>query len=224
MLGALRMRVAGKVSVHLQRTVSREADAWVSKLICGGVDLWRRENFYRFDDTELGFSVRLFYFCDRLIHENQQDWPAIHIAYDAVQPSSEMFLGRASPAVAPRPDFTILFGLHRIRVEAKRLRDENGLTALYVRRGMTRFIDGRYTSTPPHPGIMIGYVESGDVSAIVDRINAILTVEPGYGPPHVLCILGSGNRATDCVSLYESSHGDTLRLHHYEISFPGNSS
>lgn len=217
MLEALRMRAVGKISVRLQRAVGDQADVWAAKLILGGVELWRLEDFHRFDDGELSFSVRLFYFCDRLIHENQQAWPLIHIEYDAVQPTREMLLGIASPKTAPRPDFCILFGRDKIRVEAKRLRDGDGLPALYVRRGMARFIDGRYRSSPPHPGVMVGYVETGNVDAVVDRINSVLVSEPGYGESHLLRSSRIGDEVAACVSTYRSEHGSDLRLHHYEI-------
>lgn len=215
MLDSLRLRAAGKLSARLQDLVVQQAEKLLTKLLLSSVRLWRAEQYYRFDDRELCCSVRLFYFCDLVLRDKQSDWPLIHVEYDAVQPTKEMLLGDADPSSAPRPDFSILFGSARIRVEAKRLRPTDGFPALYVRRGMARFTEGRYRSTPPHPGVMVGYVEAGDPAAIVDQINLIVTNEPALGSSHAL--QPSSTQFESFVLSCESEHDDGLRLLHYEI-------
>jgi len=216
MLESLQWRAVGKVSIELQAIVAREAEHLVAKLLVSGVSLWRDEQYHRWDAHELSCSVRLVYFCDRVLQMDQAAWPLVHIEYDTVQLTREILLGNQDPSRAPRPDFSVLFGNAKIRVEAKRLRSSGRFPALYVRHGMARFIDGRYVSTPPHPGVMIGYVEEGDPVAIVDQINSIVQKEPTLGRTHVLNPHGITN-ASFVLSCH-SEHGDGLRLLHFEIN------
>lgn len=211
------MRAAGKISTILQQEAARQVDRLISELVVEAVRLWRAERFHRFSDLETSYNVRVFHFCDIALHENQQRWPLTHIVYDATQPTREMLLGEADPSGVSRPDLTILMGSHRIRVEAKRLRSTGGLPRLYVHQGMARFIDGRYQSTRPHPGIMIGYVEDGQVSEAVRRVNEILIADPIFGPEHVLQPSAAQFCQPDEVPTYDSQHGPALRLRHFEI-------
>jgi hypothetical protein len=146
---------------------------------------------------------------------DQAAWPLVHIEYDAVQPTLQMLLGKEDPSHAPRPDFSVLVGSAKIRVEAKRLRPSGGFPALYVRRGMARFIEGRYVSTRPHPGVMIGYIEEGSPSAIVNQINSVVQSDPTLGLTHLLNPISTSN-ASFVLSCH-STHGNGVRLLHFEI-------
>lgn len=216
MLESLRLRPVGKVARRLQAKVAREAEHRVAELLVSGASLWREEQYSRWDAHELSCNVRLFYFCDRVLQMDQDYWSLIHIEYDTAQPTREMLLGNQDPSRTPRPDFSVLFGNAKIRIEAKRLRSSGEFPALYVHRGMARFIDGRYVSTPPHPGVMVGYVEDGDPVAIVDQINSVIQKEPTLGLTHVLN--SHGISSASFILSCQSEHGNGLRLLHFEIN------
>ncbi|MGH3720955.1 MAG: hypothetical protein ACRDRI_19325 [Pseudonocardiaceae bacterium] len=218
-LESLKLRMVGAASTRLQALVARRAEKLVAELLVSGASLWRDEQYHRWNEHELSCSVRLFYFCDRVLQENQDAWPLVRIEYDSAQPTRKMLSGDEDPSRAPRPDFTILFGDAKIRIEAKRLRPSGGFPALYVRHGMARFIDGRYSSTPPHPGVMIGYVEDGDPEAIVNQINSVVRAETTFGQTHVLSPLGDPMAAF--VLPFHSVHGNGLRLLHFEVNLQG---
>lgn len=217
MLRSLRLEVSGLASTELRREAENDINEILRRLIFEALSRWSIEKFSKFADDELSYSVRLFHFCDVAIDENGDDWPIVHVLHDALQPSYEMLMGLAHPSLSPRPDFTVVVGRVKLRLEAKRLRLDGGLPALYVRQGMARFLDDRYRSKPPFPGIMIGYIESDTVVEIIARVNEVVITEPAFGESHVLRAIQRSTAQPQELSLFESRHSKDLSLEHYEI-------
>lgn len=65
-----------------------------------------------------------------------------------------------------------------LTMECKRVRsDENSLALAYVRNGVNRFAEGKYS--PGHAfGIVVGYVICGDELGCAERVRLVLNSEP----------------------------------------------
>lgn len=174
--------------------------------------LWEAEGFNRFNDGEVACTARLFDCCDRVIHSDDVTFPQVHVQYDGPQLTMSMRAGSGDPARTPRPDMTIRFGSAALRVEAKRLMLIDQLPRKYVREGMFRFLDGRYSSTPPHPGVMVGYILRDPPPAVVAAVNTVISTESGLGAQH---LLGPATVTAGPLSRHRSSHAPGPEIVHF---------
>lgn len=217
MLHDYRQRMAGTASPGLRSAAEADINAHLRQLITTALRRWSEEQFSTFSRDELSYSVRLFHFCELIIAENQDEHMIMHVLHDAQQPTRDMLLGLAHPRSSPRPDFTVIIGAVKFRLEAKRLKASAGLPALYVREGMARFTSGRYESTRPFPGVMIGYVEADSVQQACKQVNKVIKDEPGFGEGHQLRAIRRSSGQFAKLHVYESNHDDALAIHHYVV-------
>jgi hypothetical protein len=82
------------------------------------------------------------------------------------------------PVKKNRIDITIIYSLklgfeRRLGIECKRLKDDSHLCREYYENGIQRFVTGYYSEQMPLAG-MVGFIQEGDISQIIDRINRFL--------------------------------------------------
>ncbi|QZT58585.1 hypothetical protein [Mycolicibacterium austroafricanum] len=119
MLHRYRQRMSGTASPGLRSAAEADINAHLRQLITAALRRWSAEQFSTFSADELSYSVRLFYFCELIIAENQDDHMIMHVLHAAQQPTREMLLGLEHPSSSPRPDFTVVIGAVKFRLEAK---------------------------------------------------------------------------------------------------------
>jgi hypothetical protein len=212
-LGELSPGFTGAASSWLKEHAKSRVELVLSSLLCQAVALWSRESFSSFDMLEPALTVRLYHFCLHVIDSNQRFYAQVDVVYESSQPTAAMLAGESNPANAPRPDLTIIMGRTKVRVEAKRLRLSESLPRKYVKEGMARFRDERY-GRPGDPGVMVGYVLSGDISRIVQKINDVISSEWVHGDEEHLgpsTVLGVN------LQLHKSAHPPSLNLLHHII-------
>lgn len=212
-LGDLSPDFAGVASPWLKQHAESRAETVLSSLLRQAVVLWSRDSFSSFDGLEPALTVRLFHFCLRAIEADHRFYAQVDVMYESSQPTAAMLAGKSDPTRAPRPDMTIIMGRTKVRVEAKRLKLSGSLPREYVKEGMARFREERY-GRQGDPGVMVGYILSGDISAIVRKINNVISSEWAHGdgehlgPPTVLGIN---------LQLHKSAHPPSLKLFHHII-------
>lgn len=213
MLEGLRNQVQGRLAKWIQTTAKARAEEVLHQLVQEAVAVWETEGFSRWSDAEISCTARFFDCCDRVIYSHQADWPLVSVQYDGPQLTRGMRAGHEDPAQAPRPDMSVRFGDAEIKLEAKRLTVSDGLPAKYVREGMRRFVSGRYASTPPLPGGMLGYVYADAIPDVVAAVNLVVAGEPDFGPSHVLQLAG----VTSHVATHSSLHQPNPDLLHFMV-------
>ncbi|MGH3908318.1 MAG: hypothetical protein ACRDTE_29660 [Pseudonocardiaceae bacterium] len=203
----------GTASPWLKEHAESRAEMVLSSLLYQAVVLWSKESFESFNQLEAALTVRLFGFCLRVIDADQKTFSQVDAVYESSQPTAAMLSGKSDPTKAPRPDMTIMMGRTKVRVEAKRLKPSGSLPRKYVKEGMLRFRDERY-GLPGEPGVMIGYIISGDIPVIVRKINDVISSEwvhgdgEHLGPPTILGVN---------LQLHKSVHPPSLKLLHHMI-------
>lgn len=207
-------RVEGHADSWLAQRVSRRAEKTLRGLIVSATTMWHEEGFKRKTDEEICCTVCLFDCCERVVESDQAEYERFRIIYGAAQPSAGMRAGVVHPKRAPIPDISILIGPVTIRVEAKRISLNKGLTGKYVREGMRRFMDGRYSSTPGKPGIVLGYVQKDDPEAVIASINVKIAAETDLDASDYLQNIA---KATAILWSAESVHLGGLRLWHFAV-------
>jgi hypothetical protein len=135
----------------------------------------------------------------------------LRVLYDAAQPTRDMRAGLTHPKRAGRPDLSVVFGPVTIRIEAKRLALGEGLPRAYVRKGMRRFIDRKYESTPRQPGFMLGWVVRDETPSIIGSINKVVVAQKDLTEADEL---KSPTDPLPVLCRCESKHADGLRLVH----------
>ena len=150
-------RTQGTVSPEIRVYAAGRIELLLCELVVSGIAMWRAENFTRYNDDEVCCTVRIHGCCQRFLEQNEGAWAQFRMHYETGQPTPEMLRGEAHPKRAPEPDLTISVGLEDFLVEAKKLGLQNSLPSNYVRRGMCRFIDGKYR-TSASLGMMLGYL------------------------------------------------------------------
>ena len=218
MLQSFRLQLQGKDAARLQEAVAGRAEELLDRLLVDGVELWRQEQFRRWDDGEIACSVRLYDCCRRVLESDRRTWSLVHVEYDGAHPTTEILSGDADPTRSPRPDFGFRFGTARVVVEAKRLSTRDGLPKLYVKRGIYRFRDGRYLSTNSLPGIMVGYIRAEPPAAVVGAVNQVIIDDPDMGNEEVLRELVS---VAPDMSRSQSVHPPGIRLIHLAVDVGG---
>jgi hypothetical protein len=89
-----------------------------------------------------------------------------------------------------------------------------GLPTKYVRQGMKRFLDGRYSSSGGRPGVMLGYVVQGDLEVIIRTINKAIVNESALTTADLLV---NHSIPIPIVLRSESNHTGKVRLIHWAI-------
>ncbi|WP_143227395.1 hypothetical protein [Actinomadura mexicana] len=209
MLGEILPNIQGRASVWLARKAAADADSLLYDLFSGAATLWQKESFSSYNHHERSCTVRLYAFCRQVILAERYKYAQVKLYYEAAQPSQEMLDGLADPLAAPIPDLTLEVGGVEIRLEAKVLRGDRSFARLYVTQGMARFLDGRY-GQPGVPGLMVGYLQSGDVPVLVDWINSAL-VSLARNPQESLTSQASTHPR---VFVHHSQHAPDSRLIH----------
>lgn len=217
MLEFVGARVVGNPSEWLRARAQSHAEALIEELLEAAVAGWQSEGFSSYSRRETALSIRVFNFCERQAADVHFSTRQIQVFYEAPQPTMDMLHGLANPDQSPRPDLTFRVGDTLIRVEAKRLADNNALPREYVLKGICRFTSGRYGVPGSGPGIMIGYVMSGDPTEIVARINKSMTklleaTESEY--------LQFTRKLGMVMRRYDSQHADGVTLVHYHVDIP----
>lgn len=212
MLSDLSPDFAGAASPWLKKHAESRAELILTSLLCQAVVLWLEE-FHSFNRLEHALNVRLFGLCLRVIDADRRFYKQVDMVYESSQPNAAMLAGESDPTKAPRPDMTVIMGRTKVRVEAKRLKLSESLPREYVREGMARFRDERY-GRRSDPGVMIGYVLSGNIAEIIRKINGVISSMwpegdgEHLGPPAVLGVN---------LQLYKSVHPPSLKLLHHMI-------
>jgi hypothetical protein len=214
-LESLVVRFQGHANNWLAQRAAAQAVATLDNLLVEASSLWQIQNFRRYSDDEVCCTVCFFDCCEAAIASNPNLFSPLRVVYDGAQPTRAMRAGSAHPASAPRPDLTVLFGQQvTIRVEAKRLALSSGLPGKYVRQGMRRFLDGRYSSTAGKPGIMLGFVTIDAPDNVIDAINKAIRSEPDLTDSD--CLMDA-TAPIPAMRRCESHHSDGLMLLHCAI-------
>ncbi|KZX16732.1 hypothetical protein MBCUT_05960 [Methanobrevibacter cuticularis] len=93
-------------------------------------------------------------------------------------------------------------------IECKRLDGSNTLNDNYIRKGLMKFITGTYSSNENN-AIMIGYIEKGEISDIINKLNKKLNNIKNI---HTLKILSPVNTVENFDYMYNSKHKRNSRL------------
>ncbi|MEV6487516.1 hypothetical protein AB0M20_02585 [Actinoplanes sp. NPDC051633] len=184
----------------------------MSDLLVAAALLWEKDGFNRWDDGEIACTVRMFDCALRVMESDAVRWALIHVQYDGPQPTLAMRTGHADPSRAPRPDMNIRLGTALVHVEAKRLHVRDGLPKDYVKKGMIRFIDGRYPAAGHNIGAMLAYLLKDSPQDSLQAVNGVISREQALGQSH---LLGNSTQAAPRLSIHISSHGSKLRLFHH---------
>jgi|ERR1017187_772661 hypothetical protein len=195
-------------------TVKRAAEAieeLVDDLFREAFAIWVAGSLFRKTDEESCCAVVFYGCCLRVLDSMADDTP-LCLQWESGQPTREMLAGREHPKTFAKPDMVLTCG-HRciIRIEAKRLMSGQGLPKKYVKEGMRRFIDGKYSSTSGKPGYMLGFVVRGEMEKVVLAINKAIMTEPDLGTSDQL---GTATVPQPRFTRFESMHVDELRLIH----------
>jgi hypothetical protein len=195
-------------------TVKRAAEAieeLVDDLFREAFAIWVTGSLFRKTDEEPCCAVVFYGCCLRVLDSMADDTP-LCLQWESGQPTREMLAGREHPKTFVKPDMILTCG-HRciIRIEAKRLMPGQGLPKKYVKEGMRRFIDGKYSSTSGKPGYMLGFVVHGEMEKVVLAINEAIATEPDLGTSDQL---GTATVPQPRFTRFESMHVDELRLIH----------
>ena len=216
MLSALRTQVHGRAAERVAARATASADRLIRKLLGDSISHWIAEDFERYNDYEISFTARLYYWCLEVQQANRGEMISMHIQYDGPLPTRRMLLGLDDPARSPRPDLVVRCGEALILVEAKRLSSTGDLPKDYVHKGMMRFIGRRYIS-PTNTAHMLGYVIADPPPDCYETVNQVILSDPRLGPDHVAKERG---KLADKLDLYESDH-DFGRILHYAIDLRG---
>ncbi|MBQ0903575.1 hypothetical protein [Micromonospora sp. U21] len=182
-------------------------------LLVEALRLWGQEAFFRYSDSEVACTVRVYHWSVHVIRNNPR-WAIYRMQYDGPQPTREMCEGVEDPARASRPDLNISVGQDVVvHVEAKRLKASGGLPRKYVTEGMRRFVDGRYETTSCGLGGMLGYILEDDPIQVIDLVNKTIVAEPDFGPTAVL--RSRGRQAPEILE-HTSDHAG-FELHHFTL-------
>jgi hypothetical protein len=212
-------RHSGRSSDWLAKRAAGAVDNKVESMLLMAFELWQTRGFARVSDEEICCTAPLFGCCEEVLGNQPDTFGIMRVVYDGAQLSRDMVAGVAHPKTAPRPDVSVIFGRAiTIRIEAKRLALRESLPSKYVRKGMRRFLDGRYSSSSGRPGIMLGYVVADAVPDIVVAINRAIVNEPDLNEADEL---KSPSYLTPHLCRYESNHADGLRLVHCELDLTG---
>jgi hypothetical protein len=174
----LAVRFQGHAANWLAQRASERVETMLENLLREATLLWQDQDFPRVSDEEICCTVPFFGCCEEVVATRPERFPVLRVVYDAAQPSAAMLAGVVDPARSPRPDLSVVCGPVTIRIEAKRLGLGGGLPAKYVRQGMKRFLDGRYSSSVGKPGVMLGYVVKDDLETIIKAVNKAIVAEP----------------------------------------------
>ena len=108
-----------------------------------------------------------------------------------------------------------------LSIECKRLAP-NDLARLYVVCGVDRFVRGYY-GAKSQTGAMVGYIINGTSNAVLGRVNAHVSRNPGMGSGQELT---PANPIGRLDTVFSSSHArplplDTIRLSHLLFDMNG---
>jgi hypothetical protein len=205
------VRVEGHVSSWLAERAGGRAEAMLNALLVEATILWQSQGFRRYSDDEVCCTVCFFDCCEEVVALKPSEFPVVRVVYGGAQPSQAMRMGAEHPKTVPYPDISILIGPVTIRIEAKRLALAGSLALKYVREGMRRFLDGRYSSTTGRPGVMLGYVGTDDPQAVIAAVNAKIVAEVDLAASDCLIDITSPISA---LSVSETVHSKSVRLLH----------
>ena len=144
-----------------------------------------------------------------------------------ILPGTESYLGEAALMPVGLTDISICFtrirekhhehGPHAI-IECKRvLETDSDLVRLYVVEGIDRFKEGKYASQH-EVGFMVGYLLSGDVDAVVGRINRYLA-EKNREAEHLQQSILNGDGWARSSQHYRPSLIKPICIHHAFLRF-----
>jgi hypothetical protein len=208
-LGRLDPREADTVASWPAKRAAVALEVLVDELLEKAFSLWLSRSLIRHSDEEPCCAV-VFYGCCLDVLSTQDT--LMQIVYEAEQPSREMLAGTKHPKSAARPDMTIIYtSKFAIKIEAKRLLLGETLPRKYVREGMRRFIDGKYSSSHGYAGYMIGFVVRDETTDVLSAINQAILDESDLGASDQLEAINIPHqRLVRC----ESTHVNDLRLIH----------
>lgn len=106
--------------------------------------------------------------------------------------------------------------------ECKKVTDQSDLIGKYIKLGIFRFCDGVYSSNVNNAG-MIGYVVTGDISKIVDKINQSM-ISPRRErtlPSKENLVLDKTRHSLSDIytSTHERASNTNILLHHLFLTF-----
>ncbi len=146
----------------------------------------------------------------------------------------EMLAGEESPKKAKEIDIQVWGGQwgqdHKVYfawecklIADRQKHDGKDLINEYVKNGMFRFLDGYYSAHVPNAG-MLGYVLTGEVTAIVGQINDSMLSAQRERKLEKSDKLSRGQPVDAFIDLYVSSHTrvadrSSIRLHHLFLTF-----
>jgi hypothetical protein len=197
----------------LARILERQRDTAHSLLAEAALE-WIAEGCPRYNDHETSCTAALVGHVIRTIDERKARAFQPLVTLETGAWTEAHFSGAADPDSVPRPDVVMWFGLRheaRMNIECKRLLSGSATANDYVKKGMCRFLDGRYP-TDEGIGTMIAFLLDRDGDQAVEEINTaieaiIKRVE----------LLGKVEGLGGLDSVYESDHavptGDLSLVH-----------
>lgn len=215
MLSDVRPQIQLDADEDAERVVAlatASAGRLIRKLMIESITSWASQNFDRYDEREVSFTVRL-YACMREVKEaHRGQMLMIHPDYDGPLPSAKMLQGLADVGETPRPDLTVKCGEATIHIEAKRLMPNKGLPAKYVNEGMMRFVDGRYISSGSGFSLMLGYILNGEPADSYGAVNHVIETHDRLRPDEI----AEEREVIDKLTIYVSTHSFG-EISHYAV-------
>jgi hypothetical protein len=181
------------------------------------VDAWNRMEKPEQTANEDEISTRLF---TALITGKDRNRHAFLIRYQDVEVDTDLtkVTGKKDIVVFPSTFEEIYFCLEAKRLHARISGVRRSLAAEYVREGMQRFVDGKYSRFVRHGG-MLGYVLDGQVDRAISNVERNIQAharELGIAIPSRF--LPSSVRPNDSCAKethHRRSHETTVfRIHH----------
>lgn len=213
------LKILGRTSREIHALASADIDDLVHTLISEAVKSWRASGWHRWNDQEINCAVQLYRWCQR-VQEDDEALDLLTIDHEWVQLTPEILEGRATANRALRPDFRVRIGRTAARlVECKRLRTGGAWSRKYVHEGMWRFISGAYASADGR-GLMVGFVQSGDVAALLASINRVVLNHADLDADDCLRPIKSSTVCSEAASLHlrNDDHEAQLTLDHFHIN------
>jgi hypothetical protein len=199
-----------------------DSSEWDGFIESGGVatvlglalDAWQHISLPAHDELEVAISIRLY---TAMVKKQDRQLHRFLIRYEDVEVDTDLAreTGRKDIVFFPGHDGNYYYCLEAKRLNARIDGVMKSLADEYVKEGMQRFVDGKYSRHVFHSG-MIGYVLDGDVS------RAMANVLNNIQKHHTALAMDVPGNWADCPHRPDDQHaketehqrrGATRRLH-----------
>jgi hypothetical protein len=186
----------------------------VATILSLALDAWHHMLPLAHDELEVVVSIRLY---SAMVKKQDRQLHRFLIRYEDVEVDTDLAkeTGRKDIVFFPGHDGNYYYCLEAKRLNARTAGTMTSLADKYVKEGMQRFIEGKYSRHVFHSG-MIGYVLDGDVS------RAMTNVLNNIQKHHVALAMDAPGNWADCPHRHGDQHAKetehqrrdaTTRLH-----------